>query len=222
MTPISQAQLQDPIKAKEIINSLFEKGLELNEESRGWSLKYTNGCVLTRQAKRPKDSHKYYQRSSIHNTSDATYDKLREILFIDHTKNTPKYTDSLEESVLLGKVTAESEVYWLGFSTPPLSYSREFIQLIAVREEGRRFMVVSQPVEYPNVKTRKGYVRGKYQSWETVEEREDGTVEWLCISQGSGGGNVPGFVTDYYVGRDLHRNVFSVLKSIQQDNIREK
>ncbi|KAG2213875.1 hypothetical protein INT47_001144 [Mucor saturninus] len=220
MTPISQAQLQDPSKASSIVESIFEKGYQLIKESRNWTLKYTNDNILTRYIKLPKDSHKYYQRCSLH--KDVTYDQLRELLFVNHTMNQPKYTNLLEEAVFLSKLTAESEIYWLGFQTPILSYSREFIQLIATRETGRRFMVVSQPVDYPNMKPRKGYVRGKYQSWESVEELEDGTVEWICISQGSGGGYVPGFIADYYVGRDLHQNVLGVLKTIQQDNIKEK
>ncbi|KAI7867605.1 uncharacterized protein EV154DRAFT_142117 [Mucor mucedo] len=220
MTPISQAQLQDPSKASSIVESLFEKGHQLVKESRNWPLKYTNDIVLTRCIKLPKDSHKYYQRCSLH--KDITYDQLRELLFVNHAMNQPKYTNSLEEAVFLGKSTAESEIYWLGFQTPMLSYSREFIQLIATRETGRRFMVVSQPVDYPNMKPRKGYVRGKYQSWEAVEELEDGTVEWICISQGSGGGYVPGFIADYIVGRDLHHNVFGVIKTIQHNNIKEK
>lgn len=222
MTPISQAQLQDPNKATTIVESLFEKGHQLIEESKSWTLKYTNNGILTRCAKLPKESHRYYQRSSIHKPDEVTYDQLREYIYVNHSMNRPRYSTLLEETMFLSKLTGESKIYWLGFETPPLSYSREFLQLIATRETGRRFMVVSQPVDYPHMKPRKGYVRGKYQSWETVQELEDGTVEWICISQGAGGGYVPGFITDYYVGRDLHLDVLAILKTIQEDNIKEK
>lgn len=223
MTPISQVELQDPIKAAELIDSLFENALVLAKESRSWPVLYTNGNVVTRHIKKSsKDSHKYFQRSSIHTPDQVTYDQLRSLLYINHTVNEPKYVELMEEAVLLSKVNDEAEIYWLGFKTPPLSYSREFIELIANREEGRRFMVVSQPVDYANFKLRKGYVRGRYQSWEIVEEREDGTVEWICIQYSSAGGYLPGFVSDFVAGKDFHKDVVSVLKRIHKDNNREK
>jgi hypothetical protein len=218
---ISKETLQDPIKTTELINELFDQAQILSKSSFDWPVYSTHGNITTRRKrKEPTDGQNhYFQRSSIHEANQVTYDQLRAILFVNHSLNEPKYIKDLTDAVLLEKINEEADVFWLGFKTPPLSANREFVELVAARELERCFMVVSQPVVgYDRQDSSNGYVRGAYQAWEIVSEKEiEGkrVVEWVCIQHSSAGGSVPSFITDWVAGKDFYHDVEAIIKYIK-------
>lgn len=219
---IPKETLQDPIKTAELINRLFDEVQRLSKASFDWPVHSTHGNITTRR--KPKETsqqHHYFQRSSIHGADQVTYDQLRAILFVDHSRNEPKYIKDLTDAVLLQKVNAEADVFWLGFNTPKFSANREFVELVATRElQPRCFMVASQPVEgYHREDFNNMYVRGAYQAWEMVTEKVvEGkmVVEWVCIQHSSAGGSVPSFITDWVTGKNFYHDVDAIIKYIHE------
>jgi hypothetical protein len=183
-------------------------------------LVYTHGDITTRKKK--SNPHDYIQRSSMHSNADqVTYDQLRSLLYLNHSLNETKYIKQLTDAILLQKVNAEADLFWLGFKTPVPCSNREFVELVATREKGRSFMVISQPVEINSNAAKKGYVRGAYEAWEIVNEIEnekgDKAVEWICIQRSSAGGLIPSFISDFVAAKDFHHDVEWIIKYIQDN-----
>lgn len=215
---ISETELQDPTKISNLVNDLFKQVEQYAQESMKWPKLYQHDNITTHHLKKQgKGPHKFLQRSSIHKPEQVTYDQLRALLYVDHSLNEPKYMESLQEAKLLKKLNEEADIVWLGFKTPPLSSNREFVELVATREIGRSFMAVSQPVQLLKDKVEKGYVRGAYQAWEIVTEKQDKSVEWICIQHSSAGGNIPAFISDWVAARDFHHDVNSIIKYIKEE-----
>ncbi|KAG1107046.1 hypothetical protein G6F42_016509 [Rhizopus arrhizus] len=212
---ITLQDLQDTDKANSIINQSIDQVLGLVKESRQWPVIYTHGDITTRKHKGPQ--HDYNQRSSIPGADQVTYDQLRSLLYLNHSLNETKYVKQLTDAILLQHVNDEADLFWLGFKTPVPSSNREFVELVATRENTRSFMVTSQPVAYTQVK--QGYVRGAYEAWELVSEIEneqgDKVVEWICIQRSSAGGLIPRFMSDWVAAKDFHHDVEGIIKYIQ-------
>ncbi|CAO3608335.1 unnamed protein product [Mucor fragilis] len=193
---ISLQDLQDTDKTNRIINQSFEQVLGLVKESRQWPVIYTHGEITTHQ---------------------VTYDQLRSLLYLNHSANETKYVKQLTDAILLQHVHDGADLFWLGFKTPVPSANREFVELVATRENNRSFMVTSQPVAYNQVK--QGYVRGAYEAWELVSEIEneqgDKVVEWICIQRSSAGGLIPRFMSDWVAAKDFHHDVEGIVNYIQ-------
>lgn len=213
---ISLQDLQDTDKTNRIINQSFEQVLGLVKESRQWPVIYTHGEITTRKNK-GQQGHAYIQRSSIHGADQVTYDQLRSLLYLNHSANETKYVKQLTDAILLQHVHDGADLFWLGFKTPVPSANREFVELVATRENNRSFMVTSQPVAYNQVK--QGYVRGAYEAWELVSEIEneqgDKVVEWICIQRSSAGGLIPRFMSDWVAAKDFHHDVEGIVNYIQ-------
>lgn len=214
---LPQEDLQDQTKLKTLLDTLFEEVKTLCRESLNWPVIHEKEGVTTRRKiKTRHESHAYIQRYSKHTT--VSYDQLRDMLYIDHSLNEPDYVHSLTESTLLRTLGQEAGIFSLHFNTPPLSSNREFIEMVATKEEDRFFMVVSQPVTLEDA-PKKGYVRGAYQAWELVSERRDQQgntyVAWICIQRSAAGGLVPNFLSDHFAGKDFHKDVLSLIKRLE-------
>ncbi|KAL9554532.1 hypothetical protein MBANPS3_002782 [Mucor bainieri] len=221
---ITLQDLQDTDKTDRIINRSFEQVLDLVKESRQWPVIYTHGEITTRKNKGQQHDHAYIQRSSIHGADQVTYDQLRSLLYLNHSVNETKYVKQLTDAILLQHVHDGADLFWLGFKTPVLSANREFVELVATREDAnaRSFMVTSQPVAYDQQQqVKQGYVRGAYEAWELVSEIENEqgnkVVEWVCIQRSSAGGLIPRFMSDWVAAKDFHHDVEGIIKYIQNN-----
>lgn len=216
---ISREELQNEAKLAKLLDDSFQEVVSLSKESLSWPVLYRHRNIVTRRKEKAKnEQHAYLQRYSTH--TEVTYDELRRMLYLDHSINETKYVDQLAEADLIEALGNGSNVFRLGFKTPPLSKNREFIELVATRESDRSFMVVSQPVEVLSP-PKKGFVRGAYQAWEIVTEKQnengDNYVEWVCIQRSSAGGSIPSIISDYVAAKDFHHDVVSLVKYIQNN-----
>lgn len=216
---ISKQELQDEAKLTRLLADLFQQVESISKESMNWPVLYHHDDIITRRKPKSKnEAHAYIQRSSTH--KNVTYDQLRSMLYIDHSLNETKYVNTLVEADLVESLGHEANIFRLGFKTPALSKNREFIELVATRESGRSFMVVSQPVNESSA-PKQGFVRGAYQAWEWVMEKQDEKgetfVEWICVQCSSAGGSIPSFISDYVAGKEFHQDVQSLLKYIQNN-----
>lgn len=207
---------------EEYFRGLVDEGQDLEAKSSEWPTVQCNGAVTTRR--KPKEDsdggHRFVQRSSKH--TDVTYDQLRRYLFVDHSFNEVKYVELMMEAKRLFALDyphGEAGVYRLGYKATVAS-SREFVELVLTHEDrdkdGKRyFMVVSKPVEPQDLPARPSFVRGSYESWEIVREKDDGTVEWVCIQHSSSGGWVPKVMSDWVVVKEFHKDVEALIKYVK-------
>ncbi|KAI9305298.1 hypothetical protein BJ944DRAFT_143746, partial [Cunninghamella echinulata] len=143
-----------------------------------------------------------------------TYSQFYNILYTNHCINEPKYVALLEEADECQVLYNDEQnnlyagIYWLGYKAT-ITFPREFIELVITRSndndsnELRSFIIISKPIKTsPLLKyNRNGYIYGKYNAYELVEEKWDDRkkkkyIEWTTIRQSSAGGWIPSFLSD--------------------------
>jgi hypothetical protein len=176
---------------KDLLDKWFAEIDTLVDTSKAWPVVNTTGDIVTRRKQKVSsdDGNHFFQRESTH--YNVSYDGLRSLLYVDHSLQEPKYISMCEGVELLEEFEPQVGIYRIGFKVP--FASREFVELVATREEGRAFFIVSKAVDHPSP-VKSGHVRGAYDAWEVIREVEvDGKkgVEWICIQHSSAGGNLP-------------------------------
>ncbi|KAI8584323.1 hypothetical protein K450DRAFT_219311 [Umbelopsis ramanniana AG] len=200
---------------KSMVDGWFADIDELVKNSRSWPVVNTTGEVVTRrkQKEASDEGNHYFQRESTH--FDITYEGMRSLLYVDHSLQEPKYINMCEGVELIEEFEPQVGIYWIGFKVP--FASREFVELVATREEGRAFFIVSKGVDHPSP-VKSGHVRGEYDAWEIVREVEvDGKkgIEWVCIQHSSAGGNLPKWIVDAAASKDFHKDVGSAIEYVK-------
>ncbi|KAI9258925.1 hypothetical protein BDA99DRAFT_514539 [Phascolomyces articulosus] len=250
MKRFQEEQLRNasPQEINNLLNELFNETLQLVTESQEWPTRSETQGVTIRQKKAQQkqndNGHKLIQRNSQHD--NITYEQLRELLFVNHSINETKYVELMVEAKKLFDLSNDNNnnnhtkddlnsnekgkqkegsagVYWLGFKAT-LASSREFIELVATREQKnditglREFMVVSKPVRPTHLRPVRNYVRGSYEAWERVCELKDGKVEWTCIQRSNPGGWIPRCLSDWVVAKEFHKDVLSIVNYIHKNS----
>ncbi|GAB5592272.1 hypothetical protein Unana1_07172 [Umbelopsis nana] len=197
---------------KATVDSWFKEIDNLVNTSKTWPVVNTTGKIVTRR--KPKeasdDGNHFFQRESTH--FDVSYEDMRSLLYVDHSLQEPKYISMCEGAELVEEFEPQVGIYWIGFKVP--FASREFVELVATREEGRAFFIVSKAIDHPSP-VKSGHVRGAYDAWEVVREVEvDGKkgIEWTCIQHSSAGGNLPKWIVDTAACKDFHKDVGSAIQ----------
>lgn len=222
---IEETQLREasPEELQARYAELFAELHERITESKEWPTVYQNGVVRTRRRWRDSQDRgcAYLQRSSVHH--DVTYDALRDVLFKNHSMNEPKYVELMQEAKLLFPLappsSGEAGVYRLAFKAT-LASGREFVELVATEEQeqdnGKRcFRIVSKPVR-SSTQVHPGYVRGQYESWESVRELEDGGVEWIAVQHSNAGGWLPKWLVNWFNAREFHKDVKAIIRYVNK------
>jgi hypothetical protein len=176
---------------KSMVDGWFAEIDDLVEISRAWPVVNTSGDIVTRrkQKEASDDGNHFFRRESTH--FDITYEGIRSLLYVDHSLQEPKYISMCEGVEQLEELEPQVGIFWIGFKVP--FASREFVEIVATREEGRAFFIVSKGVNHPSP-VKSGHVRGEYDAWEVIREVEiDGKkgIEWICIQHSSAGGSLP-------------------------------
>lgn len=219
----------------ERFDSFFNELKHLIAESANWPAlsQHTSndGTKTTVRRKASSGNPWFLQRSST--VTSVSYADLRGVLFTHHSLQEPQYIELMQDARELwalhgpgGSYKDEAGVYQLNYKAT-LASGREFIELVVVREihigqddqqeqeeyqQGRRaFMIVSKPVSDVTEPIRPGFVRGNYESWEYVEELENGAVQWTCIQRSEPGGWVPKCIADRVTAKALPQDVSSVI-----------
>ncbi|KAI7878440.1 Bet v1-like protein [Lichtheimia hyalospora FSU 10163] len=214
----------------ERFDGFFKELKQLISESTHWTTlsRHTSGDgTKTTVRRKPQGGSPWFlQRSST--VTSVNYADLRSVLFKDHSLQEPKYIELMQDARELLALSTNGQnqdpagVYQLNYKAT-LASGREFVELVVAREtrvdeqdendqqERRAFMIVSKPVSDVTEPVRPGFVRGKYESWEYVEELENGTVQWTCIQRSEPGGWVPKCIADRVTAKALPQDVPSVI-----------
>ncbi|KAJ2956452.1 hypothetical protein NQZ79_g7687 [Umbelopsis isabellina] len=213
--PRSDLPAADSPEFKTLLDTWYSEADQYVVKSREWpTVNTTAGVVTRRKQKEPSDDgNHFFQRESVH--TDVSYEQMRELLFVDHSLQEPKYISICEGVEVVEELAPQVGIYWIGFKVP--FASREFVELVATREQGRCFYIVSKGIEHPS-SVKSGYVRGMYDAWEVVREIEvDGkkAVEWVCIQHSSAGGSVPKWIVDASAVKGFHADVATAIEYIK-------
>lgn len=236
-TWIRNASMED---LRERSNGFFDELKKLIAESAKWptlSHHTSSDGTKTTVRRRPQGGNPWFlQRSST--VTSVSYADLRSVLFTHHSLQEPKYIELMQDARELWALSTSGVgedaigVYQLNYKATMAS-GREFVELVVVREthvgdeeendqeqgqndedyqqRRRAFMIVSKPVSDVTEPVRPGFVRGKYEAWEYVEELENGAVQWTCIQRSEPGGWVPKCIADRVTAKALPQDVSSVI-----------
>ncbi|KAL4953432.1 hypothetical protein BDW69DRAFT_165437 [Aspergillus filifer] len=119
------------------------------------------------------------------------------------------------------RVVGKLNVYHVSASFPKPTTSRDFVVMIVNWEagfkedfeagsgkeerEGRSWMMVSRPVEHPEVPSTEQFIRGQYESVEMIREilvkdssdsGEPNPVEWIMVTRSDPGGTIPRWMVE--------------------------
>lgn len=161
-----------------------------------------------------------------------------------------------EDGSVLGQVT----VYHVSAQFPKPTAPRDFVALIitseaglrlgGTKQPGRSWMMVSKPVDHPDVPHRQGYTRGEYESVEIIREiprkssdtgsasdgdakksekdalenGEDKTnpVEWIMVTRSDPGGSIPRWMVDKGTPRSVGADAAKFVDWASKDDKPEK
>ncbi|GMK57512.1 hypothetical protein CspeluHIS016_0403460 [Cutaneotrichosporon spelunceum] len=153
----------------------------------------------------------------------GVYEHFRRGLLEYHSENEREYIDAVRDTQCLAVLVPHvAEVWRLTYVTPAPTSPRTFVVLLLSREltvaRGTRcFMNISLPFTHPDcpekVGAEKSRVRGRYVSVELVREGAEGArVEWRMATSSDAGGNIPRFVTNAALPKNIAEDVHSFLR----------
>jgi hypothetical protein len=159
-----------------------------------------------------------------------------------------------EDGSVLGQVT----VYHVSAQFPKPTAPRDFVALIitseaalrvgGTKQPGRSWMMISKPVEHPDVPHKNGYTRGEYESVELIREiprkssdsvndedakksdkdasgdddDETNPIEWIMVTRSDPGGSIPRWMVDKGTPRSVGADAAKFVDWASKDESPEK
>ncbi|CUA69296.1 hypothetical protein RSOLAG22IIIB_08422 [Rhizoctonia solani] len=210
----------DPVSIQELpdIQAVLAEAKDLIHDIPNWTKGKTYHDVRTH--KKPMPGPAWHSRTSVHESSDGTFEEFWNCLGVNHSLNEKDYVPEVNSARQLASFEA-FEAWTMGYKFTPPIWDRTFTVLIAcVLEDSpsRQGFVISLPLDVSAdqalaTQEPRG-VRGRYVSVERVREI-DGKVEWVMATRSAPGGLIPSFLSESAMPSKICEDVPHVVEWIK-------
>ncbi|CAE6439741.1 unnamed protein product [Rhizoctonia solani] len=210
----------EPLPLEELpdIQAVLAEAKGLFQDIPNWTEGKTYHGIRTHT--KPMSGPAWHSRTSVHESTDGTFEEFWNCLGVNHSLNEKDYVPEVKSARQLASLEA-FEAWTMGYKfTPPVSDRTFTVLIVCVLENSpsRQGFVISLPLDVSTDQALAAQeprgVRGRYVSVECVKEI-DSKVEWTMATRSAPGGLIPSFLSESAMPSKICEDVPHVVEWIK-------